>query len=66
MVGISDPACELLSPWTKELQYRYLCTAVAVLPLYLRSEPPPPPNYMYSIYRQCVAVGAGSPRTVRT
>jgi hypothetical protein len=28
MVGIFDPACELLPPWTKEL---YLCT-VAPLP----------------------------------
>jgi hypothetical protein len=42
MVGIFDPACELLSPWTKEI---YLC---AVAPLqYLLSDllpPPPPPS----------------------
>jgi hypothetical protein len=28
MVGIFDPACELLSPWTKEL---YLCTVAPLL-----------------------------------
>jgi hypothetical protein len=36
MVGIFDPACELLPPWTKEL---YLCTVA----LYLLSDLPPPP-----------------------
>ncbi len=50
VVCIFEPACELLPPWTKEL---YLCTGtVAPLPSLWPS--PPPPNYMYSIYRQCV------------
>ncbi len=37
VVGISDPACELLPPWTKELYLR----TVAPLPSLL---PPPPPS----------------------
>jgi hypothetical protein len=52
MVGIFDPACELLPPWTKEL-----CTCV-LLPLYILPDLLPPPPFsskMYSIYRQCVA-----------
>jgi hypothetical protein len=36
MVGIFDPACELLPPWMKEL---YLCTVA----LYLLSDLLPPP-----------------------
>jgi hypothetical protein len=48
MVGIFDPACEVLSPWTK---------ALVLLPLYLLSDLSPFPNKMYRIYRQCVAVG---------
>ncbi len=57
MVGIFDPACELLPPWTKE----HTCV---LLPLHLLSASlwPPPPlpklNVQY-IYRQCVAVGVG-------
>jgi hypothetical protein len=63
MVGIFDPACKLLPPWTKEL---YLCT-VAPLPS-LRPPPPSPipklnvqyiPQIIVGIYRQCVAVGGG-------
>jgi hypothetical protein len=46
MVGIFDPACELLPPWTKELN---LCIV----------DPLPFPNKMYSIYRQCVTGGGG-------
>jgi hypothetical protein len=38
LVGIFDPACELLPPWMKEL---YLCTVL--LPLYLLSDLPPSP-----------------------
>ena len=41
MVGIFDPACELLPPWTKEL---YLCSVAPLL--YLPSDllPPSPPS----------------------
>ncbi len=45
MVGIFDPACELLPPWTKEL---YLCTIAPLL--YLLSDLLPPlslPNVQY-------------------
>jgi hypothetical protein len=35
MVGIFDPACELLPPWTKEIY-------CVLLPLYLLSDPPSP------------------------
>ncbi len=35
MVGIVDPACELLPPWTKELY-------CVLLPLYLLSDLPHP------------------------
>jgi hypothetical protein len=44
MVGIFEPACELLPPWMKELMF-----------LYLFSDLPPFPKLMYSIYRQCLA-----------
>jgi hypothetical protein len=39
LVGIFDPACELLPPWTKELY----CTC-ALLPLYTFSLTSPPPS----------------------
>ncbi len=41
LVGIFDPACELLPPWTKELLY-----TCVLLPLYLLSDlfPPSPPS----------------------
>jgi hypothetical protein len=54
MVGIFDPACELLPPWTKELHLSTVSPLPSLLP-----PPPPPPNQMYSIDRQCVAVGGG-------
>jgi hypothetical protein len=38
MVGIFDPACELFSPWTKEI---YLCTVAP--PQYLLSDLHPTP-----------------------
>ncbi len=56
MVGIFDPACEQLPLWTKEL---YLCTVAPLPSLWPTSPPSPFPNIMYSIYRQCVAVGRG-------
>jgi hypothetical protein len=47
MVGIFDPACEQLPPWTKKL-----CTCV-LLPLYLLYDPPPLPiqnvQYMQTV-----------------
>jgi hypothetical protein len=57
MVGIFDPACELLPPWTKEL---YLCTVAPLL--YLLSDLLPPPlllklNEQY--IRTVVAGGEG-------
>ncbi len=39
MVGILDPACELLPPWTEELQY-----TCVLLHLYLLSDILPPPS----------------------
>ena len=55
MVCIFDPACELLTPWTKEL---YLCTVAPLLYLLSDLLPPPPlPNVQYIVYRQCVTVG---------
>ncbi len=57
MVGIFDPACELLPPWTKEL---YLCTVAPLLYLLSDLLPSPPfSNQMFSIYRQWVADGGG-------
>jgi hypothetical protein len=54
MVCIFDPACELLTPWTKEL---YLCTVAPLLYLLSDLLPPPPlPNVQYIVYRQCVTV----------
>jgi hypothetical protein len=56
MVDIFDPACELLSPWRKEI---YLCTVAP--PQYLLSDLLPPfSKKMYSIYRQlCGWAGGG-------
>jgi hypothetical protein len=46
MVCIFDPACELFSPWTKEL---YLCTVAPLL--YLLSDLlPPPPSQFYTLF----------------
>jgi hypothetical protein len=47
MVGILDPACELLPSWTKE----YICV---LLPLYLLYDLPPE---LYEQYVQYVTVG---------
>ena len=57
MVGIFDPACEMLPPWTKELY-----GTCVLLPLYCTfslTSSPLPPFPMYSKYRQCVTVGGG-------
>ena len=43
MIGIFDPACELLPPWTKEL---YLCT-VAPMPSVSPPTPFPKQNVQY-------------------
>jgi hypothetical protein len=55
MVGIFDPACELLPPWTKEL---YLCT-VAPHTLYctfsLTSSLLPPSQTKCTVYTECVS-----------
>jgi hypothetical protein len=40
MVGIFDPACELLPPWTKGLNY-----TCVLLPLYLLSDLTTPPSH---------------------
>ncbi len=56
MVCIFDPACELLTTWTKEL---YLCTVAPLL--YLLSDlllPPPLPNLRY-IQTVCDCGGEG-------
>jgi hypothetical protein len=56
LVGIFDPACELLPPWTKEL---YLCTVVLLPSLDL---PPPPPLSLPKLnvqYIQTVCVWGG-------
>ncbi len=54
MVGIFDPACELLPPWTKEL---YLCT---VAPLLLTDLPTPLPKLnVQSILTVCGCGGGG-------
>ncbi len=45
MLGIFDPACELLPSWTKEL---YLCTVAPLPSLW----PPPPPPELYVQYVQ--------------
>ncbi len=52
MVGIFDPACELLPPWTKEL---YLCT-VAPLPSFW---PPPPSQTKCTVYTDSVWLWGG-------
>ncbi len=51
IVGIFDQACELLPPWTKELQY-----TCVLLPLYLLSDllPPTPLPYLNLQYIQTV------------
>jgi hypothetical protein len=55
LVGIFDPACELLPPWTKEL---YLCTVDPLSSLW--PPPPPPPFPKRNVqYIQTVCVGGG-------
>jgi hypothetical protein len=53
MVGIFDPACELLPPRTKEL---YLCTAA---PLYLLSDLPPPSQTKCTVFTDSVWLCGG-------
>jgi hypothetical protein len=50
MVGIFDPGCELLPPWTKEL--------CVLLPHYLLSDPFPKVN-IQNIQTVCGYVGGG-------
>ncbi len=52
MVGIFDPACELLPPWTKEL---YLCTVAPLSSLW----PPPPPPTKCTVYTDSVCLRGG-------
>ncbi len=54
MVGIFDPACELLPPWMKEL-YKYLCT-VDPLPFLWH---PPPPLPLPKLNVQCIQTVCG-------
>ncbi len=53
LVGIFDPACELLPPWTKEL---YLCT---VAPLSSLWPPPPPSQTKCTVYTDRVCLRGG-------
>ncbi len=55
MVGILDPACELLPPWTKEL---YLCT-VAPLPSLWPPPPLPPSQTNCTVYTDSVWLWGG-------
>jgi hypothetical protein len=52
MVDIFDQACELLSPWTKEL---YLCTVAPLSSLW----PPPPLPKLNVLFIQTVSVWGG-------
>jgi hypothetical protein len=52
LVGIFDPACELLPPWTKEL---YLCTVAHLSSLW----PPPPLPKLNVLFIQTVSVWGG-------
>jgi hypothetical protein len=52
LVGIFDPACELLPPWTKEL---YLCTVAPLSSLW----PPPPLPKLNVLFIQTVSVWGG-------
>ncbi len=54
LVGIFDPACELLTPWTKEL---YFCNVAPLSSLW----PPPPLPKLNVLFIQtvCVRVGGG-------
>jgi hypothetical protein len=55
MVGIFDPACELLPPWTKELLYLFTVAHLASL----GTPPPfPKPNVQY-IQTMCGCGGGG-------
>jgi hypothetical protein len=52
LVGIFDPACELLPPWTKEL---YLCTVAPLSSLW----PPPPLPKLNVLFIQAMCVWRG-------
>ena len=54
MVGIFDPACELLPPWTKELY-----STCELLPLYLLSALPPLSHTKCTVYTDNVWWGWG-------
>jgi hypothetical protein len=56
LVGIFDPACELLPPWTKEL---YLCTVAPLLFLLSDLLPPPPFPTVQNIQTVCDCGGRG-------
>jgi hypothetical protein len=55
MVGIFDPACELLPPWTKEL---YLST-VSSLPSIWHPPPSPQSQTKCTVYTDCVWLWGG-------
>jgi hypothetical protein len=52
LVGIFDPACELMPPWTKEL---YLCTVAPPSSLW----PPPPLPTLNVLFIQTLSVWGG-------
>jgi hypothetical protein len=58
MVCIFHPACELLTPWKKELYF-----TCVLLPLYctfsLTSSPYPLPNVQYNLQTMCDCGGGG-------
>jgi hypothetical protein len=56
MVGIFDPACELLSPWTKEL---YLCTVAPLSSLWPSPHPSPRPKINVQYIQTVRAWGGG-------
>jgi hypothetical protein len=56
LVGIFDPAWELLPPWTKEL---YLCTVAPLLYILADLLPPPPLPNVQNIQTVCDCGGRG-------
>jgi hypothetical protein len=56
MVGIFDPACELLPPWTKEL---YLCTVAPLTSLLVLPLPPPLPKLNVQYMQRVCGCGGG-------